>query len=86
MPYWDVNNSYRWAMSQKLPTYNFEWVEDTSQFNEVFIKNYDEKCEVVYIHEVGVQCPEKLFEFNSHLPILLQRKKLEKVINVFTSL
>ena len=73
-------------MSQKLPTYKFQWDEDTSQFNKVFIKNYGEKCEVGYIHEVGVQYPEKLFEFNSHLPILLQRKKLERFINVFTSL
>ena len=30
-------------MSQKLPTFNFEWIEDNSQFNEVFIKHYDEK-------------------------------------------
>ena len=44
--YWDVNNSYGWAMSQKLPTFNFEWDEDISQFNEVFLMNYDEKSEV----------------------------------------
>ena len=41
--YWDVNYLYEWAMSHKLPLFNFEWVDDTSQFNEVFIKNYDEK-------------------------------------------
>ena len=46
-------------MSQKLPTYNFEWVEDTLQFNKVFIKNYNEKSEVGYILEVDVQYPEK---------------------------
>ena len=26
-------------MSQKLPVNKFEWIEDTSQFNEDFIKN-----------------------------------------------
>ena len=37
--YRDVNNWYGWAMSQKLPVNNFEWIKDTSQFNEDFIKN-----------------------------------------------
>ena len=30
-------------MSQKLLVNNFEWIKDTSQFNEDFIKNYNEK-------------------------------------------
>ena len=40
--YWDVNNFYSWAMLQKLPVNNFEWIKNTSQFNENFIKNYNE--------------------------------------------
>ena len=36
--YWDVNNLYDWEMLQKLPEINFEWIKDTSQFNEDFIK------------------------------------------------
>ena len=37
-----INNLYGWAMLQKLPVNNFEWIEDTSQFNEDFVKNYNE--------------------------------------------
>ena len=29
-------------MSQMLPVNNFEWIEDTFDFNEDFIKSYDE--------------------------------------------
>ena len=28
--YWDVTSLYGWAMSQKLPVNNFEWIKDTS--------------------------------------------------------
>ena len=37
LQYWDVSNLYGWTMPQKFPINNFEWIEDTSQFNEDFI-------------------------------------------------
>ena len=43
LQYWDVNNLYGWTISQELSVNNFEWIEDTSQFNEDFIKNYYEE-------------------------------------------
>ena len=30
-------------MSRKLPINKFEWIEENSQFNEDFIKNYNEE-------------------------------------------
>ena len=33
-------------MSQKLPLYGFTWVEETSQFNEEFIKIYDQESDI----------------------------------------
>ena len=41
--YWDVNDLYGLAMQQKLPVNNFERIKDTSQFNEDFIRNYNEE-------------------------------------------
>ena len=37
LKYWDVNNLYGWAISQKVPVNNFELINDTSQFNEDFM-------------------------------------------------
>ena len=42
LKYWNVNNLYDWARSQKLPVNIFEWIEDFS-FYEDFIKNYNEE-------------------------------------------
>ena len=62
LQYWDVNNLYGWAMSQKLPVNNFEWIKDISQLNEDFIKNYNEESDEGYFLEVDVQHLEKLHE------------------------
>ena len=41
--YLDANNLYGWAMSQKLLVSGFKWVKKLSNFDERFIKDYDEK-------------------------------------------
>ena len=43
LQYWDENNLYGWAMSQKFPVNNFYWIKDTFHFIEDFIKNYIEE-------------------------------------------
>ena len=72
LKYWDVNNLYSWAMLQKLPLNNFEWIEDTSQFNEDFIKSYNEENDEGYFLEVDVKYPEKLHEIHNDLSFLLE--------------
>ena len=84
--YWDVDNVYGWAMLQKLPVNKFECIEDISKFNEDFIKGYNEESDEGYFLEVDVQYPEKLHELHNDLPILLERKKIEKVKNLVTNL
>ena len=60
-------------MSQKLPLNKFEWIEDTSQFNGDFIKNYNEESNEGYFLEADVQCREKLYELQNDLPFLPEK-------------
>ena len=66
-------------MSQTLPGNKFECIEDTSQFTEDFIKNYNEESNEGYFLEVDVQYPKKLHELYNDLPFLLEEMKTEKV-------
>ena len=65
--YWDVNNLYDWEISQNLPVIKFEWIEDTSQFNEDFMKSYNEESDEGYFFKVDLQYPEKLHKFCNYL-------------------
>ena len=60
-------------MSHKLPVNDFEWTEDTSQFNKNFIKSYNEKSDEGYFLEVNVQFLEKLYDLHNDLPFLPER-------------
>ena len=62
LKYWDVSNLYGWAISQKLPANNFEWIEDHSQLNEDFIKSNNEESDERYFLEINVEYPETLHE------------------------
>ena len=69
-------------MLEKLPVINFEWIEDTSQFNKDFIKNYNEESDEEYFLEVDIQYPEKLHGLHNGLPFLPERWKIEKFENL----
>ena len=84
--YWHVNSLYGWAMMQKLPTSNFEWVENTSKFNEYFIKKYDEKSQRGYFPEVDVQYPKKIIWVPQRFAIFTRKKEDWKVTNLIDNL
>ena len=73
-------------MSQKLPVNDYKWVEETSQFNEDFIKIYNEDSDVGYFIEADVQYPEKLHELHNDLPSLPKRTKIEKIEKLVSNL
>ena len=57
-------------MSQKILVNNFAWIKDTSQFNEDFIKNYNEESDEGYFLEIDVHYPDNLHNLHNDLPFL----------------
>ena len=57
-------NLYGWAMSQKFPVNGFEWVEELSQINDDFIRNYDEDSNKGYFLKVDVEYPKNLLNLH----------------------
>ena len=89
MKYYDKNNEssyleyvdeydlYGWAMSQNLLVKGFKWVKKKilSEFNEDFIKKYDEDSNTGCFLEVDIVYPKELFIFHKDLPFLTENKK-----------
>ena len=61
-------------------------MEETSQFNQNFIKNYNKERNEGYLLKVDVQYTEKLHEIYNGLAFLLERMKIEKFEKLATSL
>ena len=47
--YWYISSLHMQAILQKLSMNGFEWVENTPEFDEYIIRNYDQDSEVGYI-------------------------------------
>ena len=75
--YLDANNLYGWAMSKKLPTDEFKWI-DNNEINEDFIKNYDENNDKGCILKVDVKYPKRLHVLHSDLQFLSERMEVNK--------
>ena len=76
--YWDVNILNGWSTSQKLPVNNSEWIKDTSQFNEDFIKNYNEESDEVYFLNLMFNILKHYMKFIMIYHFYLKKWKLKK--------
>lgn len=88
--YLDVNNLYGWAMCEKLPISNFEWLtEDQLDYFNINEVNPLED-DYGYVLEVDVEYPQELDLHESHndLPFMPERMKVSKggVSKLITSL
>ena len=54
------------------------WIKNVSQFNEDFIKHYNEESNEGYFLEVDVQNFENVHKAHNHLPFLPEAEKVEK--------
>ena len=72
-------------MSQILPVNGFKWVEKSrlSEFNEDFLKKYDEDSNTGYFLEVDVEYSKKLFNSHKDLPFPPEKKRLKRSKNLF---
>ena len=71
--YLDANNLYGWAMTQKLPTHGFKWidVDKTSVLKLLEKKDTNQG----YIFEVDLDYPSSLWKSHNDYPLALEKKK-----------
>ena len=83
--YLDANNLYGWAMSQKLPTHGFKWMNDIDIPSTIkLLEKKDTK--IGYIFEVDLEYPKSLWEEHNGYPLAphkLKINKTEKLVSTF---
>ena len=63
-------------MSQRLPLNNLEWIKNTFQFNEDFMKNYNGESDGGNFFEFDIKYYEKLHVVHNDLPFLPKKMKI----------
>ena len=81
--YLDANNLYGWAMSQKLPTHGFKWIDvDKSSVLKLLEKK---DANQGFILEVDLEYPSSLWKSHNDYPLAPERIKIDKVDKLICS-
>ena len=76
--YLDANNLYGCGMSQKLSVNGFKWIKNAFNFDEDFIKSYNENSNKGDILEADVEYPKNYFNLHSYLLFSDEKMKTNK--------
>ena len=73
--YLDANNLYGWAMSQSLPTGEFDWLNEEENSN-LDITQIPDDSEEGYILEVDLKYPKELLDLHNDYPLVPEKMKI----------
>ena len=73
-------------MCKKLPVSNFRWSKDLGKYTGNFIKNYDGNSDWGAMLELDIEYLKHLWGLHKDLPFLPERRKLENVEKLITSI
>ena len=81
--YLDANNLYGWAMTQKLPTHGFKWIDvDKSSVLRLLEKKDTNQG---FIFEVDLDYPRSLWKSHNDYPLAPERIKIDKIDKLICS-
>ena len=81
--YLDANNLYGWAMSQKLPTPGFKWIDvNKSKVIQLLEKKDTNQG---FIFEVDLDYPETLWDSHNDYPLAPEKLKVDKIDQLICS-
>ena len=81
--YLDANNLYGWAMSQKLPTHGFKWMDvNISSVLKLLEKKDTNRG---YIFEVDLDYPKSLWKSHNDYPLAPEKVKIDKTEKLICS-
>ena len=73
--YLDANNLYGWAMSQYLPTGNFNWMTD-KEISKIDLGKYQADGKKGLVLEVDLEYPQELHDIHNYYPVTPEKLKV----------